>query len=305
VDMDDIHGSHFLDTFFRNYLNGYQSNNGTMPTDDTSPMHFAAYARYMNAVGNVLGTSGYHTTYTCIPASTSTTVCTNQFFDIWDLGWSGNTFGSLDVSSPAAPNDLLTAPTLMRWGNYDTVRNAVSWCGSSSDTGWSTTCGSTSEIPTTDSYYPNSLPTIGDTGDSMARLPSSFYNGVTGQYSSCGTGLSFWKNPTSGTCPQYPPIGPDVISGDIGMCTSGIYKWARALTSSQCSGGTFSASVNGGYGNSNPAMRCYLNQMSGPPDGTGAMLTFSRTSCYASDLTINGLATLSGNITISGQVSIP
>ena len=67
------------------------------------------------------------------------------------------------------------------------------------------------------------------------------------------------------------------------MCTGGTYQWSLALSASQCSGGTFSASADGGYGSSNPAMRCYLNQMSGPPDGTGGMLSFNRTSCYSAD----------------------
>jgi hypothetical protein len=284
ADFDDIHGTHFLDTQFRNYWNGYESNDGIMPTDDTSPVHLAAYSRYMNIIGNVLGTTGYHTTYACTPSSSSTSACAiGHFHNIFDLGWSGNTYGSLALGSPAAPNDTLTPTTLMRWGNYDVVTKAVRWCGGSNDTGWGTSCASASEVPTGDPYFPNSVPTVGDTGAGMSRFPSSFYNGATGQHSSCGTGLSYWKNPTTGTCPQYPPVGPDVTGGDIGMCTSGPYNWSRALTSAQCGGGTFTASANGGYGNSNPAMRCYLNQMNGAPDGTGSMLTFNRASCYASD----------------------
>ena len=265
VNLDVIHGPHFLNTFVRNYFNGFEANEGLMPSQDTVPITITSYSRFNNVIGNVLGTAGYHTTYKCTPSSSLQHYCPGvtgyEALTIFNIGWSHG--DQLDYNNnPPLPNDTLTSPSTMLWGNYDTVNNSVQWNGS--------------EVPTGDPNYPNPVP-------SGQGLPSSFYDGIYSAHPSCGTGLSFWKNPTTGTCPPYPSIGPDVSGGDIGMCTSGKYNWSRVLTGGQCAGGGFSASVNGGYGNSNPAMRCYLNQMGGPPDGTGSFLTFNRTSCYATD----------------------
>jgi hypothetical protein len=259
---DPVHGPSSFNTWFRNYSTGYESVNGAaMPTQTTTPMSIGAFSRYNNFLANVLGTPGYHTAYQCVPASSSTSICSTQNVAIWDIAWSHSE--QLDYNNtPPMPNDLITNTSLYRYGNYDAANNAVQW--------------KSSEVPTADPNFPNSVP-------ASNAFPSSFYTGVAGAFSSCGTGLNFWKNPTTNTCPPYPNIGPDVSGGDIGICTSGAYKWARALAPSQCAGGGFTASVNGGFGNSNPAMRCYLNQMGGAPDGTGSMLTFSPAACYAAD----------------------
>ncbi len=265
MNLDTIHGAHLANTFFRNYFTGYESNNGTLPTQQTIPMVNGALSRYNNFLGNVLGTPGFHTTYQCNPTSATLVKCplTNWAY-IWDLGWS-HAPSLFDYNNiPGEPNDVPTIGTIYRYGNYDVVNNSVQW--------------NSSEVPTSDPNFPNPIP-------GSNTFPPSFYNSVAAAHSSCGTGLPFWRNPSTGTCPPYPSIGPDVSNGDIGMCTSGTYQWARALSSSQCAGGSFQAGpgTDGGYGNSNPAMRCYLNQMSGPPDGTGSMLTFNPASCYAPD----------------------
>lgn len=255
---DDIHGTHDLDTFFRNFYNGYEPNNGTQTSKNTSPIGMSAFSRYMNIVGNVLGTAGYHTVYQCYPTSVTQTACsTGQFHDIFDIGWASNTLGQ----SQGSNNDLRTLPTMFRWGNWDVVNNAAQW--------------NSSEVPTGDSYYPNPVP-------ADHNLPPSFYTGVSQTYPSCGTGLSFWKDPASGACPPFPPIGPDVTGGTMLRCTSGAYANSRVLSSSQCAGGSSTPDM-GGFAYPTPAMICYLNVMNGPPDGTGSMLSFNRTSCYASD----------------------
>ncbi len=266
--QDTTHGPHFMDTLFRNYWTGYESNNGTMPLYWTIPAAVGAFSRYNNYLGNVLGTSGYHTVYECIPSSPTQQFCSTDgviknpgFVHIWDIGFSR--LDRIDYNTtPATKNDPLTVSSLFRYGNYDVVHGSVQW--------------NDSEVPTSDPNFPNSVPVTN-------VFPSSFYNGVTGSFPSCGTGLSFWQNPTTGACPPYPPIGPDVSNGDIGICTSGTYKWSRALTAAQCAGGSFTGSTNGGYGNSNPAMRCFLNQMGGHPDGTGGMRIFDPAACYAAD----------------------
>jgi hypothetical protein len=273
--QDNSHGPHFMDTYFRNYMNGYAANNGTLPTQATIPASIGAFSRYNNYLGNVLGTAGYHNVnqatppiYQCVPASSSQQYCNNTGFapvsQIWDIGFAGQGQWDFTNTPTHTPNDLLTVTSLYRYGNYDVDNAAVQW--------------NSSEVPTGDPNFPNSVP-------ATHAMPSSFYDGVTGAFPNGGTGLSFWKNPTTGLVPPYPPIGPDVTSGDIGICTTGTYKWSRALTSGQCAGGSFTAgsSTNGGLGNSNPAMRCYLNQMAGVPDGTGSFLSFSRSACYASD----------------------
>ena len=273
VNLDLIHGPHFLNTFFRNYFNGYEANEGVMPTQDTVPITIAAYSRYNNIIGNVLGTAGYHITYKCTATSATQKFCAG--YDQWaatsiiNLGFSHG--DQLDYNyNPPTPDDPLTTTSTMLWGNYDTVNDAAEW--------------NSSEVPTGDPHFPNAVP-------ASQTLPASFYNGVTSAYASCGTGLPFWKNPTTSSCPPYPSVGPDVSNGDIGICTSGSYKWSRALTSSQCAGGSFTegSATNGGFGNSNPAMRCYLNQMSGTPDGTGSFNSnFNPSACYVADGTSVG-----------------
>lgn len=268
--MDGVHGPHYLNTFFRNYFNGYESNNGTLPTQSTVPAIANAFSRYNNFLGNVLGTAGYHTIYECIPASSSQHYCSTDAgsypgnVHIWDLGFGDTSQRDFANTPYFSPNDLTTASSTYRYGNCDVVSTPSCQFNSS-------------EVPTSDPHFPNSVP-------ASHAMPASFYDGVTTAYASCGTGLAFWKNPTTGTCPQYPPVGPDVTAGDVGMCTSGVYNWARVLTNTQCAGGGFTPSVNGGYANSNPAMRCYLNQMGGTPDGTGSYnANFNAAACYAQD----------------------
>ena len=284
---DMTHGPHFMNTLFRNYWTGYESNNGTMPLYSTIPVAVGAFSRYNNYLGNVLGTAGYHTVYECVPSSASEHYCSTDAgtypgsVHVWDVGFSN--IAQIDYdNTPPTPNDLLTVSSLYRYGNYDVVHGTVQW--------------NAFEVPTADPNFPNPVP-------GSNAFPSSFYNGVAGAFPSCGSGLAFWKNPTTGTCPPYPSVGPDVTNGDIGICTSGAYKWSRAINSSQCAGGSFTASVSGAYGNSNPAMRCYLNQMAGPPDGTGSMLTFNPAACYAADTGTSPVTATPAFTPVSGAYS--
>jgi len=132
----------------------------------------------------------------------------------------------------------------LRWGNYDTVTNAVRWCGNSSSPGWTTTCNSTSEIPTAGVTYINGNPV-----PSSTTLPNSFY--LSGA-------PSWWAFP-NGTPSPFPAIGPDVSGGTLTAGTSSL----------------------GGHAYPNPAMNCYFNVMGGPSDGSGSFLTsFNGTTCY-------------------------
>jgi hypothetical protein len=243
---DSFHGTHVLDTQFRNRMDGHEQNQGYATTSGTVALRLNPGARYQNAIGNILGTPGYHVHYTSTPPGT------NLYTSVIGLGTYPET----------STNDSLVATTRMFWGNWDAATNAVRWCGNSSDPGWSTTCGSTSEVPTGLSSYSNAVP-------SSTTLPPSFV------YSSQP---SWWPSGKA-----WPPIGPDVTGGNVGQCSGGTYDSSEATSSAQCSagGGKFSV-VAGGMVTSNPAMDCYFNNMGGVANGTGSALTFDSSACYSS-----------------------
>jgi hypothetical protein len=257
---DAIHGTHLFDTDFRNYYVGQQAAgcNGFECTSQATPVILSAGARYFNLVGNVLGQPGFHTAYQCV--ATSTASCgANAYVDIYNLGYTGNG-GQADGLTPrtgfcnnvacATPGnfDGLVGPYLMRWGNYDVVNAAVQW--------------NSAEVPSTLASYSNPVPT-------SHALPPSFYL----------SSKPAWWGTTA-----WPPIGPDVTTGNIGNCTTGtnvtyaIRPLATATT--HCGGGSFTPSVVGGHANANPAMNCYLNAMNGRPDGGGSALGFNASACY-------------------------
>lgn len=244
VEGDVVHGTTGLNTLFRNIFTGYELGKSC----STLAVTLDPYNRYYNFVGNVLGTPGQTVTYQNDP---------NQQFAVYDVGQAHGNIGA----------DSAVGTTLLRWGNYDNVTGTVRWCGNSSDTGWTTTCQSTSEIPTGVSSYSNAVPTVGDKGIGQSSLPASFI------YSSTP---SWWP---SGK--PWPPIGPDVTNGNLGQCNGGSYASLFGTASGQCTGGTLSAHANAGHANSNPAMDCYFS-MVGPPDGSGNALSFNASTCYPS-----------------------
>lgn len=140
---DSIHGSHAMETYFRNRLVGLDTANSQ--TSQTVPFLLQSFSRYANFIGNVLGTSGYHNTYQDNFGGSGGT-CDKS---IYNLGWGGTTCGNGSVNS-----DPLVISTLMRWGNYDVVNAAVQW--------------NSSEVPSGLSLYANAVP-------SSQTLPSSFY----------------------------------------------------------------------------------------------------------------------------------
>lgn len=251
---DDVWGTSDLITIFRNQATGWQPGY----TNQTFPFSLNSGVRAVNIIGNVLGQPGYHTQYQAYATSTTGGAYTltsggstapgagNVNQSIYELGWSDT--GGLGVCTTPPVCDPLTFSTLMRWGNYDTVQNAVTWSSTESSPG---------AVPYVNA---NSTP-------SSHTLPTSFY-------------LS--SRPSWFRSVAYPPYGPDVTSGTAGMCTSGTYKGLEATASSQCAGGAFTASAWGGHANVNPAQDCYLNVMNGPPDGSGAVLSFDANVCYTS-----------------------
>jgi len=238
---DSVHGTHHFETLFRNYLSGDQALcDGAVCYNQTVPISAAASSRYFNIIGNVLGTAGYHTNYTCLGIANG--YCASPNVSIYALGYTNQNMGGSFASStgfcttPSCTStsafDPQTPAYMMRWGNYDTVTAAVRWCGSSSNPGWSTTCKSTPEVPTALASYSNSIP-------SSTMLPPSFYLAS--------------KPAWFGNVP-WPAIGPDVGGGNI----PGV----------------------GGYANQNPAMNCFTTVMGGPVNGSGAALSFNAAACY-------------------------
>ena len=259
---DSNHGTASMLTRYRNLFPGWGScangQCGANTFDGWTNSFIDLYAdRYQNNVANVLGTPGYHTIY----KSTA--------------GGVGSGDGTVVIPSGTSyaqlPQDLLVPSTSLYWGNFDVVTGAVRWCGNSSDTGWSSTCSSTSEVPTGAPVYLNSIPTKGDTGAGQAALPASFY-------------LS--SRPSWFGSIPWPAIGPDVSGGNVGQCsgtlnTAGQQAGVAATSSSQCTGTSLTTPAWGGHINAIPAMACYLTTMGGKPDGTGSALAFDAKTCYS------------------------
>jgi hypothetical protein len=284
MNSDQVHGTHNLTTAFRNRYPGWAvagcGSAGTSPAcgGNTSAFVLHAASRYFNLVGNVAGQKGYHTNYLAGPTASDQN---NSVFYIGaQQGGAGGTFcaNAACTSTSGSVGDPLTANSVMLWGNWDSVTNAVRFCTANA-------------TPITACVGDERADIFGDkTGvlsayiglvNPSTTLPNSFFLTAT-TASSCGTGLSWWKNPTLGTCVPLPPTGPDVTNGNMGICSGGTYANSYATSSSQCGGGTL-VEAFGGHANANPAMTCYLSVMGGPPDGTGGVLPFNRASCYAND----------------------
>jgi hypothetical protein len=173
ITFDLIHGHARFNTVFRNRLVGWEPGK----SNQTVPFHNYAFNRNHNAIGNVLGHPGYHTTYT-IQAGASLANCTTS---IYVLGLGGNCSRGGTGGDP--PDDPRVAATLMRWGNWDSVNNAVRF--------------EASEVPSTLALYRNPVP-------ATQALPPSLYLRAR---------PSWWV--TSFGTPAWPPIGPDVTGGNL------------------------------------------------------------------------------------------
>ena len=147
---DAVHGTSNFFTVFRNYWSGRDIAGGSSggKTAQTSPILMYASSRFFNLVGNVFGTSGYHTGYQCAAATTSDSCASAGERAIYGLGYSGH-YGHSTFN-----NDPFTVTSLMRWGNYDTVNAGVRWASG--------------EVPSGLARYANAVPTT-------QVLPDSFY----------------------------------------------------------------------------------------------------------------------------------
>ncbi|MBZ5679307.1 MAG: glycoside hydrolase family 55 protein [Acidobacteriia bacterium] len=241
VMYDNSWGSSSQNTSFRNRMSGHSPNKSNY----RAALKVNAHNHYMNIVGNVLGDPTFHTRYRC------DNVDTNQSDNfVYDLGFWNSCENGIDANNPY---DTVTQSSLMRWGNWDGVTwkangntNGVRWCTGS---GAGNSACTASETASTDPTFPG-------LASPSTNLPASFYNGATSAFPSCGTGLSFWKNPSTGTCPLYPPIGPDVACTT--NCIANTANHAAMI----------------------PAQLCYTNTAK---DGNGFLTAFDANACYAND----------------------
>jgi hypothetical protein len=235
---DNSWGSSSQMTAFRNRMSGNSPNK----TNYRVAMKVNAQAHNVNLVGNVIGDPTFHTQYVCDQSHQQG----EDNFE-YDLGfWNSCDHGTSNY-------DTVTESSLMRWANWDAVTwkangntNGVRYCTGS---GSGNSACTASETGSTDPTFPG-------LASPNTTLPASFYNGVRTAHSSCGTGLSFWKNPSSGACPAYPPIGPDVT------CTT------------NCIANTASHAAM------IPAEICYNNTAK----SNGFLTAFDASACYANDL---------------------
>lgn len=184
---DATHGRHAFQTVFRNALIGARYDPGGCSV--CNAIAFYTGSQFYNVVGNVMGDPAVYSAYQTGNGSGSS---------IYDIGWGGSASGQ-----PVA-DDADVARTLFRWGNWDQVTSTADntngdqtgtrWCGNSSNTGWTTRCASTTEVPSGITNFPNPIP-------ATETLPASFY-------------LAAQPNWWPGSIP-WPPIGPDVTGGNI------------------------------------------------------------------------------------------
>jgi hypothetical protein len=237
---DDVtHGTHTLNTWFRNYVSGWDPPYTSCSSGCTSRgIEWDAFARFENAVGNVIGGSlltGYQAVQPTAP--------------------SGYVF---PINTDTSQNDPLTLATSLRWGNCDTATETCRFLSS--------------EVPTT--LTGNAVP-FENSVPSTHNLPCSFF--LPGYASTTctlllngGTGLSWWKVcttwatfPTDCSVTQtqpFPIAGPDITGGpyvngtayDIpaaiafkNLPIDATYQNSYSITGSSWSNGTETLTVSG------------------------------------------------------------
>jgi hypothetical protein len=124
--MDLFHGTGNLATLFRNQFSGIEPGK---TQSATIPIDIYAYNRFVNIVGNVLGTRGHHTQYeeSLVPPGVHGGFHTS----IYSLGYPDLDFTSYNGVS----YDRLTVTTMLRWGNFDYVTNTSRFEASEVPTG--------------------------------------------------------------------------------------------------------------------------------------------------------------------------
>jgi len=190
ITMDFVWGSASHNTAFRNRFSGYDPNK----TNYYAAAKVNAWNRYVNLVGNVLGTPSVQTAYECSPSHglNSDNLAIYELALQISCGW--GTSGS----------DATTYSSLLRWGNWDSVTYAAS--GNTHGTRWCTGSGTGSagadarNASCTASETANADPTFPGLTSPGTTLPNSLYLSAK---------PSWWGSVA------WPAIGPDVTGGNI------------------------------------------------------------------------------------------
>lgn len=150
-------------------------------------------------------------------------------------------------------NDNNTPSTAMLWDTFPACTGGA---------GCNTIQASCSEVPSgltgTQANFANPCP-------ASTALPGSFFY----------TAQPGWWPATK----PWPPIGPDVTGGNYGYCSAGTNSGNYTTTAIGCPGSSFQ-NIWAGHAYSLPARDCY-DLMGGSGDGTGPVLSYNYSACFA------------------------
>jgi hypothetical protein len=216
ITADYIHGTHALNTFYRNRFVGPDVNlyNGVsykQSTLGTEPITIQGRGRFFNVIGNVMGTTGFHTAHESSILTDPTLprrLLVNK--SIYSLGW-----GTSQADCTAMVCDPDVSSTMMRWGNYDTVSAGMTNTSTMIDgVRWNST-----EVPHGDTYYPNAVP-------ATHTLPASLF---------LASQPAYWTMvspaPPEITTSSLPDVTPGVAYSTTLAATGGTapYTWANLV----------------------------------------------------------------------------
>lgn len=243
LNYDNSWGSGSHNTAFRNRFMGTDPNK----TDYLLSIQVGAHNRYNNFVGNVLGTYNLQNVYQ-VDETNYLTACSPDRFEI-ALGF----WNSCGVE--ATPIDTVVKTSLMRWGNWDAVTSTnESSTNDTTGTRWCTASGGSctaSETASADATFPG-------LASPSQTFPASFYLAAK---------PSWWGSVA------WPPIGPDVTSGNLAN--------------------------TGGHANKIPSELCYESVS---VDGSGYPTNFDAATCYTASG--GGEYSFSPSATLSTSLSV-
>jgi len=191
---DGTWGTHNFDTWFRNNISCYD---GPF-VGENAPRGIIIdnFARFENAVGNILNASGACTAY------------------------QGN--GSSPYEFGFGESDPLAQTTSMRWGNCDTINNACRFVSSEVP----------SNLPTPNTPYSNSVPGSETLPASFFMDgATSHQDGGTGLswWKVCTTWTTFPTSCSASQTNPFPTAGPDVTGGPYVAGTGSAYDVPAAI----------------------------------------------------------------------------